>query len=446
MLMAQLGEGTCASNAGLAGAITQAGKYPELIGEIYGAVHGIPGILREQFIDFLEEKQQTLKGLRHTPGAALGTGSAPLGPEGDPAAARQNLDRLFAVFEQHSIRYFFVVGDRIAQQAASHIHQAARDRGYELRLIGIPASARNELAWTDHSPGYGSALKHAATTVREVGLETAATGAGHCCVIETTSRESGWLAAGTVLAKRTPDEAPHFILIPEVPVNVESFLEQVLATVERLGSCVIVTAEGVHDTAGNALATDTAGNPVNAGMAVAHFIRTRLGLPVSRVILGASQRSAGHFASATDLAEAFDCGRDAVRSAVNGQTGFMIKLMIGSSGSAKAEIGLELLDRVADAANPIPGELLDGSRFMPNERFVRKVSPLVEGEVPLPIVGGLPDYVRLERVPVAIEPVTPTAPAPEPAPAPPAQTAEAAPAPAPAPEPTSETAGKASPA
>jgi 6-phosphofructokinase 1 len=406
MLVAQAGQGTCATNAGLVGAITQAGRYPELIGEIYGALNSVPGILREQFIDFLEEKQQALKGLRHTPGAALGVGEAVLDRGRDAETAARNLDRLFQVFETHDIRYFFLVGDRAGQRTALAIHQAAAERGYELRVIGIPASVENELARTDHSPGYGSAVKHAAVTVREAGLDAAATGGGHCCVIEVSSREVGWLAAGTVLAKRAEDEAPHFILLPEIPVAEERLLEQTRETALRRGHCVIVTAEGARNEAGNALATDTAGNPVNAGAALTHLIKTRLGLSVCHVALGATQRSAGHFASATDLNEAYDCGRNAVLSAVNGQSGFMIKLVRENQGAYKTTIGLELLENIARETNAVPADWVRSDVFLPHDRLIQHVRPLIEGEVSLPLEQGLPDYVRLARVPVETRPPT----------------------------------------
>src|SRR5436853_1533987 len=226
LLVAQSGGPTAVINASVAGVIQEAGKH-EFIEEIYGGLNGILGILNEDLIDLNEEKARSIEGLKYTPAAALGTCRYKLDFKKKPEKAAQDMERLFEVFEAHNIRYFFYIGGNDSQDTSNKIHEEAVKRAYEMRVIGVPKTIDNDLPHTDNCPGYGSVIKYNATTVLEVGLDVAsmATDDGFCCIIEVMGSSAGWIAAGTVLAKRgNPAQPPHIILLPELPFEEEKFL------------------------------------------------------------------------------------------------------------------------------------------------------------------------------------------------------------------------------
>ena len=233
LLVAQSGGPTAVINASLAGVIQEAGRH-EVIEEIYGGLNGILGILNEDLIDVGEEKARTIEGLKFTPAAALGTCRYKIDFKKKPEQAARDMDRLFEVFQAHNIRYFFYVGGNDSQDTSHKIHEEAVKRGYDLRVIGVPKTIDNDLPHTDSCPGYGSVIKYNATTVMEVGFDVAsmATDDGACCIIEVMGRSAGWIAAGTVLAKRgNPANPPHIILLPELVFDETKFLAKVKETV-----------------------------------------------------------------------------------------------------------------------------------------------------------------------------------------------------------------------
>src|SRR5512134_151700 len=220
LLVAQSGGPTAVINASIAGVIQEAGHHPDAIEEIYGGLNGILGILNEQLIDIQEEKSSAIEGLKHTPAAALGTCRYKIDFKKKPERAARDMDRLFQVFEAHNIRYFFYAGGNDSQDTSHKIHEEAVKRGYELRVIGVPKTIDNDLPHTDSCPGYGSVIKYAATTVMEVGIDD-----GSCCIIEVMGRSAGWIAAGTVLAKKGSEaNPPHIVLLPEIQYNVDEVL------------------------------------------------------------------------------------------------------------------------------------------------------------------------------------------------------------------------------
>src|SRR5439155_26536377 len=258
LLVAQSGGPTAVINASVAGVIQEAGRHPDQIQEIYGGLNGILGILNEDLIDLQEEKRQTIEGLKHTPAAALGTCRYKIDFKKKPEHAARDMDRLFQVFQAHNIRYLFYAGGNDSQDTAHKIHDEAIKRGFEMRVIGVPKTIDNDLPHPDHCPGYGSVIKYNATTVMEVAadLRGMATDDGSCCIIEVMGRAAGWIAAGTVLAKRHPDDAPHIILLPEIRLKEEFFLARVQEIVARLKYCVVVVGEGLKNMSGEEIAAD----------------------------------------------------------------------------------------------------------------------------------------------------------------------------------------------
>jgi 6-phosphofructokinase 1 len=406
LLVAQSGGPTAVINASVAGVIQEAGRH-ECIEQIYGGLHGIWGILREELIDLNDEKARSIEGLKHTPAAALGTCRYKLDFKKKPEQAARDMDRLFEVFQAHGIRYFLYAGGNDSQDTNHKIHQEAIRRGYELRVMGVPKTIDNDLPHTDHCPGYGSVIKYNAATVMEIALDVGAmaTDDGSCVIIEVMGRSAGWIAAGTVLARRQPDDAPHLILVPEIAFEEARFLERVRETVARLGYCVVVVGEGLKDASGKALAADTSrvdafGHPVLSGMGeyLEDLVKERLKMKSRSVKLGYAQRAAAHFASQTDVSEAVACGEAAVRAAVlEEKSGCMVKIVRMQNQPYKWTTDLQPLGDIANMEHFVPREWMSEDGFLPNEKFIEYARPLIQGEVKVPIEGGLPKYVVLER-------------------------------------------------
>jgi len=406
LLVAQSGGPTSVINASVAGVIQEAGKHG-MIEEIYGGLNGIYGILNEDLIDLNEEKARAIEGLKYTPGAALGTCRYKIDLQKKPEQAAKDMDRLFEVLQAHSIRYFFYIGGNDSQDTSNQIHQEAVKRNYELRVIGIPKTIDNDLPHTDHSPGFGSAVKYNATTVAEVALDISgmATDEGACCIVEIMGRTAGWLAAGTVLAKGHGTDAPHIILLPEIPFNEDRFLAKVKETIAAQKFCVVVAGEGLKKENGEELGADKSrldafGHPVLSGAAdrLAELVQGKLNTKTRTVKLGYAQRAAAHFASARDIEEALQCGEAAVRAAVDGRSGFMVKLVRSSNDPYHCATDLQDLNDIANAVHLIPRDWVSEDGFLPNEKFVEYCRPLIEGEPKLALEGGLPKFTVLDRV------------------------------------------------
>jgi 6-phosphofructokinase 1 len=407
-VVAQSGGPTTVINASLAGVIQEAGRH-ECIEEIYGGANGILGILNEEFLDINDERAKTIEGLRYTPAAALGTCRYKIDFKKKPEKAAQDMDRLFEVFQAHNIRYFFYIGGNDSQDTSNKIHEEAVKRNYEMRVIGVPKTIDNDLPFTDSCPGYGSAIKYNATTVMEVGIDVAsmATDDGSCCIIEVMGRSAGWIAAGTVLAKRgNLANPPHVILVPEIRYDVDEVLAKIKEIVAAYGYCVMVVGEGIKNKHGEEIGADKTrldafGHPVLAGAAekIKELIQEKLNTKTRTVLLGYAQRAAGHLGSLTDSTNAFACGEAAVKAAVAGQSGHMVKIVREkrADNSVKWSTGLQPLADVANVEHFVPRDWVSEDGLLPNEKFIEYARPLIEGEVKVPMAEGLPKYVELEK-------------------------------------------------
>jgi 6-phosphofructokinase 1 len=408
LLVAQSGGPTSVINASVAGVVTEAGKH-ECIEEIYGGLNGILGILNEDLIDLNEEKAKAIEGLRYTPAAALGTCRYKIDFKKKPDKAAVDMDRLFQVFQAHNIRFFFYAGGNDSQDTSHKIHEEAVKRGYEMRVIGVPKTIDNDLPHTDHCPGYGSVIKYNATTVMEVGFDVGsmATDDGSCCVIEVMGRSAGWIAAGTVLAKRgDPAAPPHIILLPEIQYRVDDILAKVKQTVETYKYCIMVVGEGIRNEKGEEIGADATrldafGHPVLSGAAerMAEYIQGKLNTKTRTVKLGYAQRAAAHFASLTDSKNAFAAGEAAVKAAASGLSGQMVKIVRHPQpdGSVQWGVDFQPLQDIANVEHFIPRDWISEDGFLPNEKFVEYARPLVEGEVRTLMEGGLPKFTVLDK-------------------------------------------------
>ncbi len=396
-IVAQSGGPTSVINASLSGVVAEALNH-ECIEEIYGGLNGVLGILNEQIIDLAAESQQTIRGLRYTPGAALGTCRYKLKKQAD-------FDRVLEVFEAHNIRYFFYAGGNDSQDTADKISKLAQERGYELRVIGIPKTIDNDLVTTDHTPGYGSVIKYIATTVKEIAADNAGMGQHDLVqIIEVMGRSAGWIAAGAALAKRRdePNAAPHLIYLPEVAFSPEKFIADVQHVLQKEKYCVVVVGEGLVDADGNFISTDSAGADAfghsqlgGAGEFLRGLVEEGLQVKARSVKLGMAQRAAVHCSSQADNDEAYLAGQAAVRAAVNGETDKMVTLLRTEGDGYACETGLAPLAEIANGVKKLPESWINEDGVSMNYNFYKYALPLIEGEVKVPYVNGVPDLVKL---------------------------------------------------
>src|SRR5690606_33763151 len=334
LLYAQSGGVTAVINATAAGVIAEARARGV---KVLAARNGILGALREELVDTSKESAAAIAGLASTPGGAFGSCRYKLKSLEDD---RARYERLLEVLRVHDVRYFLYNGGNDSADTAWKVSQLAKEFDYPLACIGVPKTIDNDLAVTDTCPGFGSAAKYTAVSVREAALDVAAMAetSTKVFVYEAMGRHAGWLAAAAGLAGKNPDEAPQIILFPERPYDEAAFLAQVEKAVKKVGWCVVVASEGIRDKDGKFVAdggggTDAFGHTQLGGVSsyLAGKVKDALGYKVHWTLPDYLQRSARHIASKTDWEQAQAVGKAAVQYALKGQNAVMPVIVRSSS-------------------------------------------------------------------------------------------------------------------
>jgi 6-phosphofructokinase len=392
-LVGQSGGPTAVINASLAGVIEQAKLHPE-IAEVYGAIHGVQGILDEELCDLRVEEDETIALLSSTPAAALGSCRKKL-TDADYA-------RVLAIFRAHDIRFFFYLGGNDSADTSHKVGKLAHESGWEMRVIGVPKTVDNDLGYTDHCPGYGSVARFNAQAVQGSGLDTAAMSTVDTVkIFETMGRNAGWITAATALAREQAGDPPHLIYLPEVVFAPERFLSDVKRVVDKGNGCVIAVCEGLRDAEGqpivtfkHAVGTDSFGHKQLGGVGefLVELIATELGIKARSDKSGTIQRSFAAAQSAVDATEAKLAGAAAVMRACEGKTDEMITLVRTSNSPYRCETGTAPLEAVANAERPVPAEFISAEGSDVTSAFLDYARPLIGG--PLPPMARM----RLARV------------------------------------------------
>lgn len=379
IVIGQSGGSTAVINASLVGAVAQVRRGAPGW-RVLGAVHGIEGVLAGDFVDLGHLGQQELRRLARTPGAALGSCRRKLREE-DAGAALEALRRVGA-------EALIYIGGNDSADTALRVHRAAASAGAPLSVIGVPKTIDNDLAATDHSPGFASAARYLAFAAADAGLDTEAMCADEPVkIIEVGGRNSGWLACAAALAKREERDAPQFVWPPEVPFDPERFLGLAEHWLARVGFCVAVVTETIRTPDGKhvALAGDSAaprdpfGHPRVAGTAehLCGLVADRLRVRAKWEKMGTFGRVASRFVSATDRSEAKRLGVAAVRHALRGASGQEVVLLREDAPSYRCRIGLAPLEEVANAEKRVPPEMFNPAAMTPTPAFCRYAAPLV---------------------------------------------------------------------
>ncbi len=400
LLYAQSGGVTAVINA-TAAAVIQTARAHRV--KLLAARNGILGALREELIDTSKESAASIRALAHTPGGAFGTCRFKLkAPEVDPAPYR----RLIEVFRAHDVRGFLYNGGNDSADTALKLSKIAAEFGYPLACIGVPKTVDNDLDVTDCCPGFASAAKYTAVSVREAALDVAAMAetSTKVFVYEAMGRHAGWLAAAAGMAGHGHDQAPHLILFPERVFDEADFLARVQATVARVGYCVVVASEGVRGPNGKFLAeagtVDAFGHAQLGGVAphLAQVVKQQLGFKVHWTVPDYLQRSARHLASATDLRHALAVGKAAVEYALAGRNAVMPVIVRSSDSPYRWKIMPAPLENLANHEKKLPAHFIreDGHGITAAAR--RYFAPLLRGQAPPPYgKDGMPRYVALRN-------------------------------------------------
>jgi len=406
-VLAQSGGPTAVINSSISGVIEQAQKS-QVIKKVYGANNGILGILQEDFFDIGKESKETLKKLKTTPAAAIGSCRHKLKSLSESA---RDFKRVLTIFKAHNIRFFFYNGGNDSMDTAAKIQDLSKSLGWDMQVMGVPKTIDNDLAFTDHSPGYGSVAKFIATSAAEAGRDTEALSTHEpVCIIEAMGRNAGWIAAAGALARLSPEDAPHMILLPEIPFSEKKFLLEVRKNLKKYGRCFIVASEGARfangkylGEAGGAFGKDAFGHAQLGGTAetLRAIIEKRIKVKARTIKPGQIQRAAIHFGSKTDRDEAFRCGIEAVKAAERRQGGHMVAMVRRPGKVYQIDYRLIPLKRVANAEHVLPKKFIAKNGFGVTPAFINYARPLVQGEVRPPInLNGIPDLMRFKRVPV----------------------------------------------
>ncbi len=404
LLYAQSGGVTAVINA-TASAVIQEARARGVT--VLAARNGILGALREDLIDTRKESIAAIRALAHTPGGAFGSCRFKL-KSLDADQARYQ--RLLEVLQAHDVRWFLYNGGNDSADTALKVSQLARASGYDLTCVGVPKTIDNDLAVTDTCPGFGSAAKYTAVSVREAALDVAAMAdtSTRVFIYEAMGRHAGWLAAAAGLAGEGPEQAPHIILLPERAYDEATFLAKVQAVVDQVGYCVVVASEGIADADGRFVAdagggTDSFGHTQLGGVAahLAGRVKDVLGLKVHWTLPDYLQRSARHLASRTDWEQAQAVGKAAVRMALAGQNGVMPVIVRSSDAPYRWRIEAAPLQKIANHEKKMPAGFIRRDGFGITAKARAYLRPLIKGEAPLPYgPDGLPRYVTLKNVAV----------------------------------------------
>lgn len=404
-LYAQSGGVTSVINATACGVIQTARQHSDKIGTVFAARNGIIGALTEDLIDTSKETDADIAGLRYTPAGAFGSCRHKLG---SIEKHRKQYERLVEVFTAHNIRYFFYNGGGDSQDTAHKVSLISKELGYPITCIGIPKTVDNDLPFTDNSPGFGSVAKYVGVSIREAGMDVAsmALTSTKVFIMEVMGRHAGWIAAAGGLAAEKEGDSPHLILFPEIPLNVEKFLQRVKDCVNKYDHCSIVVSEGLKNADGAFVSeqglVDAFGHKQLGGVApvIAKMIKESLGYKYHWALADYLQRAARHIASKTDVEQAYAVGKAAVEFALSGKNAVMPIIVRNPGTSYSWSIGEAPLEKVANVEVKMPREYITEDGFGITQACRDYLSPLIQGEDYPPYKNGLPAYVKLKNLPV----------------------------------------------
>ena len=402
VIVGQSGGPTAAINSSLAGvyrtAIDRGAK------KVYGMLNGIQGLLEEKYIDLSTRITNELDAelLKRTPSAYLGSCRYKLpGIHEDMAV----YEKIFAFLKKMDIEAFIYIGGNDSMDTIKKLSDYAIITGSEIRFIGCPKTIDNDLALTDHTPGYGSAAKYIGTSVKEIIRDSFCLryDKGVVTIVEIMGRNAGWLTGAAALAKGEDCSGPDMIYLPEIPFDFQKFKEKVAKRLEKKSSVVVAVSEGIHTEDGKYVCeygssidfVDAFGHKQLSGTAsyLASFIAGELGCKTRAIELSTLQRSASHLSSRVDILEAYQVGGAAVKAADEGDSGKMVVIVRTSDDPYQSTTEVKDVHKIANDEKLVPREWMNKEGDYVTEEFVSYVRPLIQGDVSPIMVDGIPRHL-----------------------------------------------------
>ena len=398
IIVGQSGGPTSVINSSLAGVYKNAVERG--FDKVYGMLHGIQGLLDEQYIDLSTQihSELDIELLKRTPSAFLGSCRYKLPEDLTDAVYPQ----LFEKFEKYNIGYFFYIGGNDSMDTVSKLSRYAETVNSEIRFIGIPKTIDNDLVLTDHTPGFGSAAKYVASTVREIAIDASVyDNKKSVTIVEIMGRHAGWLAAASVLARKFEGDNPVLIYLPEVAFDQEQFLADVQKAFEHTSNLVVCISEGINDGNGkfvcelaSDVGVDTFGHKMltGSGKYLENLVKDRLGVKVRSIELNVNQRCSSAMLSATDEKEAIASGSFGVQTALKGTTGMMIAFHRTDDADYHITYAPEDVNLICNQEKTVPLDWITGNGSDIGQQFIDYALPLIQGSVKVPEEGGLPKF------------------------------------------------------
>ena len=404
-VVGQSGGPTAAINATLSGVIRGAlsAKGDGIIDTVYGMRHGIEGLICEDLIDLTEifSEEGKLLTLEATPAAALGSCRRKLKtPEDDP----ETYKKLFEIFRKYNIRYFFYIGGNDSMDTVSKLAKYSEKEDFEVRFVGVPKTVDNDLVATDHTPGFGSAAKYVATTVKELICDISVYTVKAVTIVEIMGRDAGWLTASAALPKISGGRAPDLIYLPERAFDSDKFIESVIELQKDHPAILVAVSEGIRFADGRYVGEGLGGRGVDAfghvalsgaGRVLESLVKEKIGCKVRSIELNLPQRAASHVASLTDIKESVAVGRSAVKYATEGKTGVLITIDREEGEGYSVSFGASDISKIANAVKTVPDEYINAEGNGITDAGIAYLKPLIQGEVNIEYENGMPKHIVL---------------------------------------------------
>lgn len=400
ILIGQSGGPTVAINASLSGVVRQAMRSEE-IGEIYGMLNGIEGLLQRRIVDIRKSftDSEDYARLAATPAMILGSCRFKL-----PAPPHEAYDQILQIFKDYNIGMFFYIGGNDSMDTVKQLSAFFHEKGEDIRCVGIPKTVDNDLPLTDHTPGFASAAKYVATSIAEVYRDSSVYDMFSVIVFEIMGRNAGWLTAAAALARDSGCPAPQMIYLPEAPFDPDKFIEKVKSHTTEKKLLIIAVSEGLKLANGDYVSAagatkDAFGHVALAGTGkyLEELIKDRVGCKVRSVEFSVLQRAASHCASATDISESMMIGEEGVRAALAGKTGVMMAFI--REGNAPYLVGCKSvpIEQCANLEKIVPAEWITDEGSNVSEEMMEYLRPLVKGRAPYFEENGMPSFFVLDK-------------------------------------------------
>ncbi len=403
-LIGQSGGPTSAINASLCGIIEQSFQS-DFIQNVYGAVNGIEGVLKKQIFNFDSQlkTKNDFKLLKTTPAAYLGSCryKLPL-----PHLESDIYKKIFDVFQEYNIRYFFYIGGNDSMDTVMKLSEYAEMTSFSINIIGVPKTIDNDLVGTDHTPGFGSSAKFIATSVLEITRDSCVYDMDSVTIIEIMGRNAGWLTAASALARNKYNESPDLIYLPEIPFYIDQFINDIKSVQARKRNVIVAVSEGIKDVSGNYIhedktnvSADTFGHATLGGtcQTLGSIVNEKLHCKVRAIELNVLQRCAMHMASKTDIDEAYQIGREAVKSATKGDTGKMMAFKRVNMPNYSVSIESIDIRKIANLEKTVPRAWINKAGNDITSELIDYIKPLIQGELSLIMNEGLPAHLTLNN-------------------------------------------------